>query len=89
MCVEVSMSTMGLLPRSAHSMGHRPPLDLCRCWSSSLNVLSIRLVPSFAVNLQVASECVRVCEWGLTFGAYERWTVFSFTSVDVYSPSHL
>ena len=30
-----------------------------------------------------ASEYVRACEWGLTFGAYEGWAVFSFASVDM------
>jgi len=51
-------SVTGLLPKSAHRMGHRPLLDFCRCWSSSLNVLLWRLVRSFAVNLQPQSMCV-------------------------------
>ena len=47
-------------------MGHRPPLDFCRCWSSSLNVLLWRLVRSFAVNLQPPSMCVFVSgDWHL------------------------
>ena len=94
MYVGVSMSTMrllksvtGLLPKSAHSMGHRPPLDFCSCWSSSLNTLLWRLVRSFAVNLQPPSICVFVSgDWHLV---HMRWAAFSFTSVDVYSASHL
>jgi hypothetical protein len=48
-------SVTGLWPRSAHSMGHRPPFDLCRSWRRSLNVLLWRLVLSLAVNLQPPS----------------------------------
>ncbi len=33
-----------------------------------------------------ASKYVCVCERGLALGAYEGWDVFSFASVDVYSP---
>ena len=55
-------SVTGLWPRSAHSMGHRPPLDLCRCWSRSLKVLLWRLVLSLAVNMQPPSMCVFVSE---------------------------
>ena len=36
-----------------------------------------------------AAYYVRVCEWGLTLGAYEGWAVFSFASVDMYPPRHL
>ena len=68
MYVGVSKSTMRffksvtglLLPRPAHSMGHRPPLEFCRRWSSSLNVLLWSLVRSFAVDLQPPSMCVFV-----------------------------
>ena len=35
------------------------------------------------------SKDVCVCERGLTLSAYEGWDVFSFASVDVYSPCHL
>ena len=35
------------------------------------------------------SKYVCVCERGLALGAYEEWAVFSFTSVNVYSPRHL
>ncbi len=67
------MSTMrllklvtSLLPKSAHRMGHRPPLDFYRWWSSSLNVLLWRLVRSFAGNLQPLNMCVFVSgDWNL------------------------
>ncbi len=36
-----------------------------------------------------ASDYMRVCERGFALGAYERWAVFSFTYVDVYSPCYL
>ena len=36
-----------------------------------------------------SAEYVRVCEWGVTFGAYEGWVMFSFASVDMHSPRHL
>ena len=73
MCVGVSILTMrllksvtGLWPKSAHRLGHRPPLDFCRCWSSSLNVLLWCLVRSFAVNLHPPSMCVFVSgDWHL------------------------
>jgi hypothetical protein len=59
-------SVTGLWPRSAHSMGHRPPFDFCRCWSRSLKVLLWRLVLSLAVNLQPPSMCVFVSgDWHL------------------------
>ncbi len=59
-------SVTGLLPKFAHIMGHRPPLDFCRCWRSSLNVLLWRLVRSFAVNLQPPTMCVFVSgDWHL------------------------
>ena len=44
-------SVTGLWPRSAHSIGHLPPFDFCRCWRRSLNVLLCRLILSLAVNL--------------------------------------
>ena len=53
-------SVTGLWPKSAHRMGHRPPLDFYRCWSSSLNVLLWRLVRSLPVNLQPPRLCVFV-----------------------------
>ena len=53
-------------PKSAHNMGHRPPLDFCRCWWRRRNVLLWRLVRSFAVNLQPPSMCVFVSsDWHL------------------------
>ena len=36
-----------------------------------------------------ASKYVYICERGLALGTYEGWTVFLFTSVDVYSLCHL
>ncbi len=36
-----------------------------------------------------ASKDVCVCEKGIAFSAYEGWALFSFASVDVYSPRHL
>ena len=33
------------------------------------------------------SKYVCICERGSVLGAYEGWAVFSFTFVDVYSPS--
>jgi hypothetical protein len=53
-------SMTGLWPESSHRMGHRLPLDLCRCRSSSLNVLLWRLVRSLAMNLQPPRMCVFV-----------------------------
>ncbi len=50
----------GLCPRSAHRMGHRPPLDFCGCWIRSLKVLLWRLILSLAVNLQPPRMCVLV-----------------------------
>jgi hypothetical protein len=56
----------GLWPKSAHRTGHRPPLDFCRSWSRSRNVLLWRLVLSLAVNLQPPSMCVFVSgDWHL------------------------
>ena len=64
--VRLLKSVTGLLPRSAHRMGHRPPLDLCRCWSSSLNVPLGRLLRSLAVNLHPPRMCVFVSgDWYL------------------------
>ncbi len=57
-CEEVSKSAgrllkyvMGFRLKSAHKMGHRPPLDFCRSWSSRRNVLLWRWVLSLAANL--------------------------------------
>ncbi len=49
--VRLVKSVTCLWPRSAHSMGHLPPFDFCRCWRRSLNVLLCRLILSLAVNL--------------------------------------
>jgi hypothetical protein len=72
-CKEVAMSTirllksmMGLWPKSAHKMGHRPPFDFCRSWSRIRNVVLWRLVLSLAVNLQPPSMRVFVSgDWHL------------------------
>ena len=85
--VRVVKSVTGLWPRSAHKMGHRPPFDFCRSCSRSWNVLLCRLIPSLALNLQPLDVCVR--ERGIAFSAYEGLDVFSFASMDVYSPRHL
>jgi hypothetical protein len=45
-------SVEGLCPRSAHRMGHRPPLDFCRCYMRILKVMLWRLILNLAVNLQ-------------------------------------
>ena len=64
--VRLLKSVTGLWPRSAHSMGHRPPFDFCRFWSRSLKVLLWCLVLSLAVNLQPLSMCVFVSgDWHL------------------------
>jgi hypothetical protein len=55
-------SVTGLWPKSAHSMGQRPPFDFCRSWSRSRKVLLWRLILSLAVNLQPPSMCVLVSE---------------------------
>ena len=55
-----------LCPRSAHMMGHCPPLDFCRCWMRSLKVLLWRLILSLAVNVQPPRMCVFVSgDWHL------------------------
>ena len=36
-----------------------------------------------------ASKDVCVCERGLALSVHESWAIFSFVSVDVYSPRHL
>ena len=59
-------SVGGLCPRSAYRMGHRPPLDFCRCWFRSLKVLLWRLILSLSVNLQPPRMCVLVTgDWHL------------------------
>jgi len=82
-------SVTDLWPRSAHRMGHRPPFVFCRSWSRCRKVLLWRLVLSLVVNLQPPSMGVFVSgDWHLVH-IYEEWAVFSFASVDVYSPRHL
>ena len=40
-------------------------------------------------GVSAAAQDVCVCEWGLSFGAYEGRFVLSFAFVDMYSPCHL
>ena len=40
-------------------------------------------------SVSATSQYVCVCKWGLPFGAYERWAVFPFATVDVYAPCHI
>ena len=64
--VRLLKSVVGLCPRSAHRMGHRPSIDLCRCWRRSLKVLLWRLILNFAVYFQPPRMCVFVSEdWHL------------------------
>ncbi len=70
-------------------MGDHPPFVVVGVGVGVVKFYFLRLLLSLAVNLQPPSMYVCVCEWGLAFGAYEGWAVFSFTSVDMYSPRHL
>ena len=64
--VRLLKSMAGLRPMSAHTMGHRPPFDFCRCWRRSLKVLLWRLILNFAVYLQPLMMCVFVSgDWHL------------------------